>query len=100
MYLKIIAPCREKLSQVKEPSTLPNQRIKQRVGKHYHGLRHTIRANGVRVGADAQAMYIICGWNGASLNPIMLNYGASGLGSPEIIKKLYRESEKIHGHLD
>ena len=92
----------EKLAQVKEPSTLPNQRIKQQVGKQYsgHSLRHTIRANGVRVGADAQAMYIICGWNGASLNPIMLNYGASGLGSSEIIKKLYRESLKIHGHLE
>lgn len=91
----------EKLAGVKEPSTLPNQRIKQCVGHQYsgHSLRHTIRANGVRVGADAQAMYIICGWNGANLNPIMLNYGASGLGSSEIIEQLCRESRQIHGHL-
>ena len=80
---------------------MPNQRIKQRVAKQYsgHSLRHTIRANGVRVGADPQAMYIICGWNGANLNPIMLNYGASGLGSSEIIKQLYSETLRIHKHL-
>ena len=91
----------EKLAQVKEPSTLPNMRIKQWVGKQYssHCLRHTIRVNGVRVGADPQAMYIICGWNGARLNPIMLNYGASGLESSSIVKQLQLESIKIHNHL-
>ncbi|WP_040481933.1 site-specific integrase [Luminiphilus syltensis] len=86
------------------PSATIKKRLKAALdvdGFTGHCLRHTLRANCTAVSANLLAVASIAGWKvpGGGVSDIMLEYGAEGLSSSEVLKNLRNESLKIHRHL-
>ena len=96
-----IAEATERLFRVQEPSATISKRLRTHVSTNYssHCLRHTFRANGASVSANALLLEAIGGWSSSNVNRVMLEYGATGIGESETLKALQKESLKIHRHL-
>lgn len=66
-----------------------------------HCCRHTFRANCEANEAAPATAATIAGWSGKQIgfSEVMLNYGTDSLSQSEVIRRLFKESQKIHQHL-
>lgn len=66
-----------------------------------HCCRHTFKANCDANEVSPTAAATIAGWSGKQVgfSDNMLNYGTDSLSQSEVIRRLFKESQKIHQHL-